>query len=88
MENNVISLVAHRAQLAADLRADIRVVRIEPAPKSQAVATSEDLVRLMRSLIVRVRDGRFNQRATTYRELDVIARKIERELGVAPGTWV
>lgn len=88
MESNVITFRARSERRAADCRADIQVARIQSKDAPQPVTTSHDLVRLTKTLIVRLRDGRFNQRATTYRELDAIARMIERESGVAPGTWV
>jgi len=88
MENNVISLRARRTQPAAKRRDDLQIVRIQPRPVPQPVAANPDLVHLTKALIVRLRDGRFNQRAGTYRELDAIARMIERQSGVAPGSWV
>jgi len=88
MENYVISFRARSSQPAAKRRDDFQVVRIQPTPVSQPVATSPDLVNLTKSLIVRLRDGRFNQRAGTFRELDSIARRIECESGVTPGNWV
>ena len=69
-------------------RDDFQTVRIQPGPAPQPLAANQDLVQLTKALIVRLRDGRFNQRAGTYRELDAIARMIERESGVAPGSWV
>lgn len=88
MEDNVISLRTRRTQPAAKRRDDLQIVRILPGPAPQPAATNHDLVRLTKALIVRLRDGRFNQMAGTYRELDAIARMIERESGVVPGTWV
>jgi len=88
MENNVISLQTRRTQPAAKRRDDLKIARIQPRPAPQPVVTNPDLVQLTTALIVRLRDGRFNQRAGTYRELDAIARMIERQAGVAPGTWV
>ena len=89
MESNVISFRARRAKSAADgpVR-DVLFSRVQAQAQPQPVAPSDNLVRLRRVLIVRLRDGRFNQRAAVYRELDAIARSIEREEGVAPGTWV
>ena len=88
MESKVISLRARRAKPAAERRANIQFTRVQAAAAPQPVATSDDLVSLTKALIVRLRDGRFNQRAAIYRELDVIARRIERKLGLVPGTWV
>lgn len=88
MEGNVISLRTRRAQPAAERRANIQFARVQARSAPQSVAISNDLVRLTKALVVRLRDGRFNQRATVYRELDAIARAIERAAGVTPGTWV
>lgn len=89
MKNNVISFLACRAQPAVEGKAcDILFSRSQAQAQSQPVAPNDKLIRLVHALIVQLRDRRFNQRAAVYRELDAIARSIEREAGVAPGTWV
>lgn len=88
MESNVISLRPRRVQPASERGANIQFATVQAAAVPQPMATSDDLVRLTKALIVRLRDGRFNQRATVYRELDAIARSIERAAGTAPGSWV
>ena len=87
MNSNVISLRTRRAQPAADRRTNIQFVKVQAAAAPRPRAPNDDLVRLTKALIVRLRDGRFNQRAAVYRELDAIARSIEHASGVAPGSW-
>lgn len=88
MESNVISFRARSELPAADRRTDIQFARVPARTAPQPAVTSDDLVHLTKALVVRLRDGRFNQRATVYRELDALARSIERAAGAAPGSWV
>jgi hypothetical protein len=89
MESNVISFRTHRPQTAAVVQpCSFQLASTQAQAEPQPVAPTDNLIRMMRALIVRLRDGRFNQRAAVYRELDAIARSIERESGVSPGTWV